>query len=99
MIEDSVELLAWNQSERSDRIKLSLLRANVKLFLKRPAEMYNVLCAIFRTILTDDDTHLHLKDYAAYLYRGLAAGVEEFKTTFLDTRREQHRVDAAVEDL
>jgi hypothetical protein len=83
MIEDSVELLAWSQGELSDRIKLSLLRANVKLFLKRPAEMYNVLSTIFRSILTDDDTHLHLKDYAAYLYRGLAAGVDDFKAAFL----------------
>lgn len=94
MIEDSVELLAWSQGGLSDSIKLSLLRANVKLFLKRPAEMYNVICSIFRNILTDDDTHLHLKDYAAYLYRGLAAGVDDFKATFLDTRKEQHRVEA-----
>ncbi len=54
MIEDAVELLAWNPSERSDKIKVSLLRANVKLFLKRPVEMYNVICTIFRNILTDD---------------------------------------------
>jgi hypothetical protein len=96
LIEDSVELLAWSQGELSDRIKLSLLRANVKLFLKRPAEMYNVICTIFRNILTDDDTHLHLKDYAAYLYRGLAAGVDEFNATFLETRREQHKIETVA---
>jgi len=37
--------------------------------------MCNVLSNLFKKILTDDDTHLHVKDYAAYLYRGLAAGV------------------------
>ena len=82
-IEDAVELLAWNQNELSDKVKVSLLRANVKLFLKRPAEMYNVIATIFRTILTDDETQLHLKDYAAFLYRGMTAGVEEFKTVFI----------------
>jgi hypothetical protein len=50
--------------------------------------MFNVLSTILKNILTDDDTHLHVKDYAAFLYRGLASGVEEFKTTFLDFRVE-----------
>lgn len=48
--------------------------------------MYNVICNMFKNILTDDETHLHVKDYAAYLYRGLASGVDEFKTTFLECR-------------
>jgi hypothetical protein len=50
--------------------------------------MFNVLSTILKSILTDDDTHLHVKDYAAFLYRGLASGVEDFKTTFLDFRVE-----------
>lgn len=80
-------MIAWDKNEASDNVKISLLRANVKLFLKRPAEVYNALTSIFRDILLDDEIHLHLKDYAAFLYRGLAAGVEEFKAVFLDTRK------------
>jgi len=87
-IEEAIELVAWNQTDISDKLKISLLRANVKLFLKRPDEMCNVLSTILKSILMDDDTHLHVKDYAVFLYRGLASGVEEFKTTFLDFRVE-----------
>lgn len=61
--------------------------------------MYNVVCTIFRNILTDDESHLHIKDYAAYLYRGLSAGVEEFKTTFLETRKERLTQDVLNTDL
>lgn len=37
--------------------------------------MYNVLSTIFKSILTDDETHLHVKDYASYLYRGLNSNI------------------------
>jgi hypothetical protein len=47
-------LIAWDKNEASDNVKISLLRANVKLFLKRPAEVYNALTSIFRDIMLDD---------------------------------------------
>lgn len=98
-IEDAVELLVWNQNEISDSLKISMLRANVKLFLKRPDEMCNVLGNLLRAILTDDNTHLHVKDYAAFLYRALASDIEEFKTTFLDCRTESRSADKIYEEL
>lgn len=35
-IEDAVELLVWSEGNIEDELKISLLRANVKLFFKRP---------------------------------------------------------------
>ena len=69
-------LLAGKGGDISDKLKISLLRATTKLFLKRPGEMVEALSGLLRKTLTEDDCHLHVKDYAAYLYRGLEAGVE-----------------------
>ena len=78
-IEDAVELLAWNQNQISDQLKVCLLRASVKLFLKRPQEMHSLLSGLLRSVLTDDHTELHVKDYAAYLYRALSSDIGSFK--------------------
>jgi len=70
----------------SDKLRLSQLRASVKLFLKRPSEMKEYLGKLLKATFSDDETHLQIKDYAAYLYRGLQSGVEEFKSTFMEQR-------------
>jgi hypothetical protein len=54
---------------------------------------------LLRQTLTDDETHLHVKDYAAYLYRGLQAGVAEFRSRFLEERAHQKAVAFEPESL
>jgi hypothetical protein len=51
LIEDAVELVVWSESDISDELKISLLRANVKLFFKRPMEMMNIITNLFKEIL------------------------------------------------
>lgn len=41
---------------------------------------------LLKKTLSDDETHLQVKDYAAYLYRGLESGVEQFKNSFMEKR-------------
>ena len=54
-IEDAIELIAWNdESSFSDTVKICLLRANVKLFFKRPIEMLNMITNMFKSILSND---------------------------------------------
>ena len=58
-----------------------------------------MLSALFREILTDDQTHLHVRDYAYYLYRALSSGVDEFKTVFLTSRKQTPMERAAQQSL
>lgn len=66
----------WSESKIEDELKISLLRANVKLFFKRPVEMLNIIKNLFREVLTDEETRMPVKDYAAMLYRGLQNDIE-----------------------
>ena len=52
------------------------MRAATKVFLKRPQEGADFLGKLLKNTLSDDETHLNVKDYAAYIYRGLESGVE-----------------------
>lgn len=52
-------------------VKISTLRANVKMFLKRPLEMLNIISSMFVVVLGDDEELLYVKDYAGFLYKGL----------------------------
>ena len=70
-IEDAVELIVWTEGNLEDDLIIALLRANVKLFFKRPIEMLNMLTNLFRSVLTNEETHLPVKDYATMLYLGL----------------------------
>ena len=92
MIEEAPELLEV-QGNLSDKLKLSQLRATAKLFLKRPDEVVESLAKLLKKTLSDDETHLHVKDYAAYLYRGLESGVEDFKRGFLENRPHSKAVE------
>ena len=85
-IEDAVELLVWSEGSLEDELKIALLRANVKLFFKRPIEMFNMMTNLFKSILSDEETHLPVKDYATMLYRGLQNDMDSFKKQFLSTR-------------
>ena len=85
-IEDAVELIVWSEGNIEDELKIALLRANVKLFFKRPIEMLNMTTNLFKYILTDEDTRLPVKDYATMLYLGLQNDMDNFKRSFLATR-------------
>lgn len=93
MIEDAPELIAI-PGVLSDQLKISQLRATTKLFLKRPQEMAETLSTLLKKTLSDDEAHLHIKDYASYIYRGLEAGVESFKSGFLELRPHSRAVEA-----
>lgn len=82
-IEDAIELITWSETEISDALKVSLMRANIKLFFKRPDEMLNVISHMFKNIFRDDECHLQIKDYAAFLYRGLQSDLPTFQKLFL----------------
>jgi hypothetical protein len=94
-VEDGPELLEQNWGILTDKLRISQLRATTKLFLKLPSEMAESLGKLLKSSLSDDETHLHVKDYAAYIYRGLESGVEEFKVGFLEKR--PHRTAIPVE--
>ena len=98
MIEEAPELLEV-QGNLSDKLKLSQLRATAKLFLKRPDEVVESLAKLLKKTLSDDETHLHVKDYAAYLYRGLESGVEDFKRGFLEIKPHSKAVELEPEQL
>lgn len=98
MIEEAPELLEV-QGNLSDKLKLSQLRATAKLFLKRPDEVVESLAKLLKKTLSDDETHLHVKDYAAYLYRGLESGVDDFKSGFLEIRPHSKAVELEPEEL
>lgn len=63
------------------------MRANVKLFLKRPLEMLNVVMTMFINVFNNDEIQLYVRDYAALLYRGLENDIDGFKKSFLDSRQ------------
>jgi hypothetical protein len=65
------------------------MRANVKLFLKRPLEMLNIVITMFINIFNNDEIQLYVRDYAAFLYRGLEKDIEGFKKLFLDCRQKE----------
>jgi AP-4 complex subunit beta-1 len=50
----------------------------VKLFLKRPPEMKNILKEFFEHILNNQAEDLDLKDRAAYFFRAMSVNLEEF---------------------
>ena len=80
-------MIEWNEKETSSSVKIALLRANVKLFLKRPLEMLNLVTTMFNKVLSNDEEQLYVRDYAAFLYRGLEKDIEQFKALFLSTRQ------------
>ncbi len=49
--------------------------------------------------LNDDETHLQVKDYAAYLYRGLQSGIKSFRAGFLEERPSRKTTPADPEEL
>lgn len=59
----------------TDKMRISQLRAATKVYLKRPSEIVDFFSKLLKNTLSDDETHLQVKDYAAYIYRGLESGV------------------------
>jgi AP-4 complex subunit beta-1 len=68
----------------------------VKLFLKRPPEMKNILKEFFEHILNNPAEDLDLKDRAAYFFRAMSANMEEFSEAF--NKYEKEKLDAFIED-
>lgn len=58
----------------------------MKLFLKRPTEMLNIIINLFNLVLTDEETRMPVRDYAAMLYRGLENDIESLQKHFLSCR-------------
>lgn len=71
----------------------------MKLFFKRPIEMLNLIKNIFRTILTDEETRLPVRDYAAMLYRGLENDPESLRKTFLSQREFNDHIHKGMPEL
>lgn len=54
--------------------------------------MVNLIGSMFTKILANDEEHLHVKDYAAFLYRGLEKDIDNFKQIFLEVRQREELV-------
>jgi hypothetical protein len=88
-----------SDSNIPDQLKISLLRANLKLFFKRPLEMFNIVTNLFTEILENEETRMNVRDYATMLYRGIENNIDEFRKEFMRCRSYSEGVKLPFNEL
>ncbi|KRX06804.1 Armadillo-type fold [Pseudocohnilembus persalinus] len=89
-------LIVSEEFNESLDLKHVLLSSSIKLFLKRPPEMQQMLAQLFKNIMQNEQEDIDLKDRAAFYLRGMQHDINEFKNCFLDG--EQPVIDDFTED-